>query len=1026
MDLLRGYTRLAPVRLTAPTPYRSVPQNQTMPMSFAFAPDPDQLPRSADNDRIERGFDRFREAAARAPETERCARDVVADPHLKALLAGVFGNSGFLSQCLARDIEFVPRILVDGPDAAFQSVLCELAARDPEASLADTAVALRRAKRQVALLTALADLGGVWPLETVTATLSRFSAHALSIGCATVLREAARRERIRLPDAARPEDGSGFIILGMGKLGAHELNYSSDIDLIVLFDNQTAPVTDPGDMQQQFVRMTRDLVKLMEERTGEGYVFRTDLRLRPDPGATPVALSTLAAETYYESLGQNWERAAMIKARPVAGDIAAGEAFLDLLQPFVWRRHLDFAAIEDIQSIKRQIHAHKGGSTVAVAGHNVKLGRGGIREVEFFAQTQQLIWGSRDPSLRTPHTVPAIEALVTAGRVARHVADDMIAGYRYLRRLEHRLQMVDDQQTHSLPDTDEGLGSIAAFMGYPDRDAFEAELLGHLRTIESHYADLFEESASLGGRGTLVFTGGEDHPDTLKTLTEMGFSDPEGISAAVRAWHHGRHRATRSTRAREILTELMPALLEALSQTANPDNAFRRFDTFIAGLPAGVQLFSLFQANPSLLHLVAEIAGGAPRLAEWLQRNPLLLDGVLDSDFFDALPDAAQMQTELTARLSEARDMQDVLDIARRWANDAKFQVGVLIMRNTIGIDRADRAFSDIADTVIGALLQPITSEFTAQHGRCAGDGLAVLALGKHGGRELSATSDLDLVFLYDLPPHDGDASPASDGAKPLSAPHYYQRLGQRLINALTALTGDGRLYEVDMRLRPSGNAGPLAVSLDGFADYQRESAWTWEHLALTRARVVAGEPSFAGRIGDAIREALCAKRPADELLVAVADMRARMAAEHAAPGPWHVKHVRGGLVDCEFIAQYLQLRHAHEHPEILSTGTVQAYKNLAESGILERKAADELIAATRLLRRLQGLLRLTIECDPDPEAIPPPLRRQLALAGDAEDFEALEAQMRATAELVHGHFNRLIDEPSAGIKANQTDSKDE
>ncbi len=995
-------------------------------MSFAFAPDPDRLPRPADPRRTELGFERFNEAASRDPALERFARDITNDAGIRALLEGVFGNSGFLTQCMVRDISFVPHIFMEGPDLAFARVLEEIRSLGPDVSLVDTGVTLRRAKRRIALLTALADLSGTWSLETVTASLSQFCDQALSCASAAVLREAGKRGRLDLANMDDPEIASGLIILGMGKLGAGELNYSSDIDLIVLYDDQVAPVADPDGMQQQYVRMTRDIMKLIDERTGEGYVFRTDLRLRPDPGATLVALSTFAAETYYESLGQNWERAAMIKARPVAGDREAGAAFLDALQPFVWRRHLDFAAIEDIQSIKRQIHAHKGGSTVAVAGHNIKLGRGGIREVEFFTQTQQLIWGGRDPSLRSPHTVPAIEALVAAERVRRDVADDMIAGYRYLRRLEHRLQMEEDQQTHSLPDTDDGLDAIAAFMGYADRPAFEEDLLGHLRTIENHYAELFEESAPLSGRGTLVFTGGEDHPDTLKTLAGMGFGDTEGISEAIRAWHHGRHRATRSTRAREILTELMPALLEALAQTSNPDMAFRRFDAFIAGLPSGVQLFSLFQANPPLLELVAEIVGGAPRLAEWLGRNPLLLDGVLDADFFESEPDGEAMRADLSARLADAVDMQDVMDIARRWTNDAKFQVGVLILRNTIDIDRADRAFSDIADTVIRSLLPPLAAEFESQHGRCSGEGFAVLALGKHGGRELSATSDLDLVFLYDASDAEADAAPMSDGRKPLSAPHYYQRLGQRLINAITALTGDGRLYEVDMRLRPSGNAGPLAVSLDSFAAYQRESAWTWEHLALTRARVVAASPEFAQRIEDEIRAAICIERPADALLAAVADMRSRMAAEHATDNPWNVKHVRGGLVDCEFIAQYLQLRHAHAHPDILDTGTVSAYMNMADAGLIERDAADELIAATRLWRRLQGLLRLTIEGDPDPGTFPPPLRRQLGQAAGVDGFEALDVFVHDTASRAHAQFERLIAAPAAEIKSKQTHQQED
>lgn len=991
-------------------------------MSFAFSTFPDQLPRPADPEKVERGMERFRDAAADSddPAVASVVGKLAENPDMCRLLEGVFGNSGFLGQCLVRDIAFVPVIFNEGFEHAFENVMQDLASLDPALSFTDTGIMLRRAKRRVALLTALADLSGNWPLASVTERLSQFCGAALSAAIRHLLTAEHGRGRLQLPNPDSPETDCGYIVLGMGKLGAFELNYSSDIDLIVLYDQDVVPAADDDKLQQNLVRMTRDLVKLMDERTGEGYVFRTDLRLRPDPGATPVALSTFAAETYYESLGQNWERAAMIKARPVAGDIAAGHRFLESLQPFVWRRHLDFAAIEDIQSIKRQIHAHKGGSTVAIAGHNVKLGRGGIREVEFFTQTQQLIWGGRDPELRSPFTVSAIEALVAAERVEPDVAKDMIESYRYLRRLEHRLQMVDDQQTHSLPDTDEGLESVAAFMGYADRDSFETELMRTLRTVESHYAELFEESESLGGGGTLVFTGADDHPDTLATLREMGFSDPESISTAIRAWHHGRHRATRSKRSREILTELMPAILAALSGTANPDTAFRRFDELIAGLPAGVQLFSLFQANPSLLDLVAEITGGAPRMAEWLGRNPLLLDGVLATDFFDSLPDPSAMATDLSERMTQAADMQDVHDIARRWVNDAKFQVGVQILRNKIDIDRADRAFSDIADTAIRGLLPPILNEFTQRHGHCPGSGFAVLALGKLGGRELSATSDLDLVFLYDSPALERDETIMSDGEKPLSISHYYQRLGQRLVNAMTALTGEGRLYEVDMRLRPSGNAGPLSVSLESFAAYQRESAWTWEHLALTRARVVCADSEFKTRIEAELLSALATERPADDLLIAVAEMRERMAKENGTDNPWSVKHVRGGLVDCEFIAQYLQLRHAHDSPEILDTGTSAAFAKLRDAGYLDADIAEDLIEATCLWRRLQGLLRLTLEGSHDPKYFPGPLQQKLADAAGVGNYELLDALVRETAGRTYVHYNKIIAEPASALTASR------
>ena len=664
--------------------------------------------------------------------------------------------------------------------------------------------------------------------------------------------------------------------------------------------------------------------------------------------------------------------------------------------------------------LAHQIHAAKGGGTVAVAGHNIKLGRGGIREVEFFVQTQQLIWGGRDPRMRTAGTVDTLRSLAASGRVARPVADRMITAYRYLRRVEHRLQMIDDQQTQTLPRDAAGLAALAAFLGSDTAPAFAAELRDHLLAVERHYDELFEETAPLGSGGSLVFTGADRHPDTLETLAAMGFPEPETAADLASGWHRGRYRAMRSTRARELLTELMPALLGALAKTARPDQALVNFDKFLRGLPAGVQLFSLFHANPSMLDLVAEIMGGAPRLAAWLSRNPLLLDGVLGADFFDSVRNLDAMIASLADRLALARDMQDVLELSRRWANDAKFRVGVQMLRHLVTTDQAELAFSDIADAVIRTLLRRVHGEFAEKHGYCPGDGLAVVALGKLGGRELTATSDLDLIFIYDTAA--GATDTKSDGRQPLPTALYYQRLGQRLISALTSLTGEGRLYEVDMRLRPSGNAGPLAVSLDGFARYHTESAWTWEHIALTRARIIVGPRALARRVEAAIRTALCAPRDDDGLLREVAAMRARIDDQHRTDNPWRVKYFRGGLVDCEFIAQFLQLRHAHAHPEVLSRNTIAAFENLSAAGCLDPAIASALVDATRLWRRLQALMRLSLESDTPPEEFPEALCRPLAEVGGAADFDAMRALVEAMAARTHRYFERFVELPAAAL----------
>jgi len=563
------------------------------------------LPGPADPRLLELGLAAWDSALAEAKERDRAglARAWSATPEGWQLLASLFGNSPFLSRLAIAEWDFLTRVVSEGADRPFEEIAAGTEEHEDRGE--NQAALLRRlriAKGRVALLAAVAEFSGSWSLERQMAALSRFAEAAIGAAVRHLLRAAATGS-LSPADPADPERGSGLIVLGMGKLGGEELNYSSDIDLILLYDpaDLRGPAQDGA--QSLFSRLARDLVRILDERTGDGYVFRTDLRLRPDPRSTPLAISVPAALTYYETVGQNWERAALIKARPVAGDRAAAARFLTELQPFVWRRNLDFAAIKDIHSIKRQIQAHKGGGRIAIEGHDIKVGRGGIREIEFFAQTQQLIWGGRLRELRVASTCTALRRLVDTGRIDPAAADTLIEDYRFLRRVEHRLQMADDAQIHRLPADPDGIARLALFLGYAEPGEFIAELGSRLASVEKHYAELFEEAPSLAGPGNLVFTGTDDDPDTLATLALLGFAEPARVAAMVRGWHHGRIRATRSQRAREILTEFVPELLRIFGATAGPDLALLRFDQFLSRLPAGVQLFSLFHANPGLFSL---------------------------------------------------------------------------------------------------------------------------------------------------------------------------------------------------------------------------------------------------------------------------------------------------------------------------------------------------------------------------------------------------------------------------------------
>ena len=977
------------------------------------------LPRPADHDRARVGVERWQSAAAADAGLTGRIEAQLAEPAPRSLIDAVFGNSPYLTHLGEREPRLLSALLDAGPEPTIAALWQELAAiRRSAAAGGDPSRPLRLAKRRLALITAVADVAGAWPLAGVTGALSHFAEQALGSACAFLLAELARQLGVGSRDPEAPEVGSGLIVLGMGKLGAGELNYSSDIDLIVFYDPECWPQDRRADLQNRFVRLARGLVRIMAQRTADGYVFRTDLRLRPDPGSTPPAMSVLAAEIYYETLGQNWERAAMIKARPVAGDPAAGLRFLDQLRPFIWRKNLDFAAIRDIHSIKRQIHAHRGGGKIAVGGHNIKLGRGGIREIEFFIQTQQLIWGGRLPALRLTGTCAALMALVDAGKLAGPAARELISAYEFLRRVEHRLQMINDEQTHALPEDPAALAHVALFLGFADTGAFSAALLHHLHRVEAHYAELFEDAPPLTASelgGNLVFTGGEPDPDTLATLARLGFAKPEMVDAAVRGWHHGRCRAMRSPRARELLTELMPFLLKAIADAPDPDGAFVTFDRFLGSLPAGVQLFSMFHARPELLKLVVHVMGVAPGLATTLARRPAVLESVLAADFFREPPSAADLQIELDGVLSRARDLEEVLDLSRRWTAERNFQVGMLSLNRLIGVSEAQIAWSNVADAAVRALLPRVQGEFAKTHGWVAGCGLAVVAMGKLGSREMTVGSDLDLIFVYSTP----DLETVSDGPRPLPASQYFARLSQRFINAITAPTAEGRLYEVDMRLRPSGKAGPIATSLASYQRYHREDSWTWEQMALTRARVVAGPPALTFEIDRSIRAALTRPRDEEKLRADVADMRARIERELRARSRWDVKHVRGGLVDIEFIAQYLQLRHAHAAPQVLSTNTMDALNALTAAGVLAAEAADELIEALGLWQQIQARLRLAF-ADPlaaeseEGTKVLHEVFRDIAGA----DIAALTARMERMAAAALARFREIVGETEGAAEA--------
>lgn len=934
-------------------------------------------------------------------------QSLLAEERIASFLSGVVAGSGYLKALIRRDPYRLERLLLTEPEAHFSSLRADL----EQAMGASTAIAeamrhVRVFKNEVALLTALADLGRVWPEMKVMEVLSQTADAALRSSVELIFRLAAQRGDVIAAGTADDPFHAGYIVLAMGKYGAYELNYSSDIDLVVFYDVERTRLRAGLEPQTFFVRATRDLVRLMDERTADGYVFRTDLRLRPDAGATQIALSTETALIYYESVGQNWERAALIKARPAAGDLEAGERLMEDLAPFVWRRYLDYAAIADVHAMKRQIHAFRGFGGIEVPGHNVKLGPGGIREIEFFVQTQQLIAGGRQPDLRVRQTCEGLGRLEARGWIEPRVRADLDAAYRELRRIEHRVQMVADEQTHELPTDPVALRQLARFAGFPAVEDFSRAYLSVLETVSRHYRSLFESAPDLTAQSSnMVFSGKEDDPETVETLKRMGFTQPSSLLEAVRGWHHGRYPAVRSPRARERLTEVQATLIAALGETADPDGAFASFDRFLSSLPSGVQLFSLLRANPALLKLVADIMGTAPRLARVLAKRPRLLDAVIDPRTIAALPEAHEIDALIATELAKAGDIQEILDRARVVGSEQTFLTGVRVLSGAINANRAGEAYALIAERVIAALETAVEAELRRAHGKVPGGAAVVLAMGKLGGREMTAASDLDLIVIYDF---DSSAT-QSDGDRPLAPSQYFARLTQRLITALSAPTAEGTLYEVDMRLRPSGQMGPVATHIASFRDYQAREAWTWEHMALTRARIVSGPEPLRSRVADVIRETLLMPRDRTKIAADVREMRERIEKEKGTTNIWDMKQVRGGLVDLEFIAQYLQLVSAADHPEVLDQNTTRALQKLAAAGVMTSEDADALIAAVRLINDLTQVLRLCHDGPFEPEKAPPGLRELAARAGGELTFEALELRLKETLEANRALFERLI-----------------
>lgn len=893
-------------------------------------------------------------------------------PEIEDALARAVAHAPFLRRTIEQRPDIVAALIEGGPAAALAL------ARSEGETHAATGRALRRERQGVALALALGDLAGLLSFEEVVTSLSDLADRALDRAIATAITE-------RTPG----EEPRGFTALALGKHGSRELNYSSDIDPILLFDPETLPRRPREEPVEAAVRIARRVVELLQARDADGYVFRVDLRLRPSPEASPMALSVNAAISYYESSALPWERAAFIRARVAAGDKALGENFLTAIRPFIWRRALDYGAIREIREISRRIRDHHAQGRLLGPGYDLKHGRGGIREAEFFAQIHQLIFGGREPELRAPATLDALAALGTAGRIEPEEARLLSEGYRLYRTIEHRLQMIDDRQTHNLPRDAAELDNAARLHGLPDGAALIGLLRPHAEAVGTIYDTLVD-----GGEEGLSHDA-----ERLETaLATAGFADPAAARARIETWRSGTLRALRTPAAREALEAVLPGLVAALGRARDSNGALNRFDDIVAKLPTAINLFRLLEARPMLARMVADLLVHAPTLALALGRRPALLDGLIDASAFDPPPPLDALVAEFAAHEADD-DYQTLLDRARQRVGERRFALGAQLVEGAADPMVVAQGYSRVAEAALVALTDATVAGFEALHGRIPGAELAILALGRLGGGALTHASDLDLIYLFT-----GDHLAESDGAKPLGATQYFNRLAQRVTAALSVPTASGPLYDIDTRLRPSGAQGLLAVSVESFAHYQRESAWTWEHMALTRARMVYGSPAARGTIEAIIADVLHRPRDPATLVADAVKMRGDMAKHKPPAGPFDVKLIEGGLVDCEFAVHLIQLRHRVG----FHTSLPLAIAALADVGLV----SPGLREAHALLARLLVTLRLV-----SPEADEPPevSRDLVAMACGEADWAALVEAYAAARETISAEWRRASAAPQEG-----------
>jgi len=852
---------------------------------------------------------------------------------------------------------------------------------------------LRIAKKQFSTLTAVKDLRNEWDDLTIMSKLSQFADLCINITLNHLITLAFKDGKLPSPEI----ENSGISIIALGKLGSKELNYSSDIDLLVLFNKE--------DYKDVYVEITKKLVNILNMLTKDGYVFRVDLRIRPEPENNDLAVSLKTAKKYYMNSEQDWERTAMIRARHVAGDALLSKDFLLTIENWLWRKELDTQAIQSIYALQKQINSKQ---TIKNSALNIKLDQGGIRTLETFVQALQLIHGGNNPDLRVSNITSALTELSIENLISEQTCETLTHCYLFLRNTEHRLQMQEDSRTHTLPEGEEELEIFVAFMGYPSVDSFMQDL-NEVRNSVQEICLKSSSSKIIYLCGNMLFTGIEDDAETLENLYKIGFNHPKRITSSIRNWLQGKYPSTAGEANHHKITEVVPSLLYSMSRTSTPDYAFANFDEFLSRFSEDTNIFSIFANSTQKMNAIINIMGTSPIMASHILAHPRLLGDVLSQGYLEYFSELDVLKNELSDILMEEKNYDEAINSVIRFVNEKKFHAGTHILEGATSITQISKYLSDIAETAISCLLPYIQEEFEKTHGKFKSGEFALILMGSLGAQQFSTDSDLDMIPIYKV----DEKEAQSDGKVPLSPSIYYIRLTQKIINALSTYNESGKLYEVDPRLRPEGEKGPIASRFENFIQYQKDNPWTWEYINLTRCRIISPNYDLERALQYEFNKIILAPKDKKILKENILKRQKEISERFSPKNKWDLKYTLGGMMDIVIITQYLILLNAN--PKINSNNTVKAIENLVNANILAKNTGEILIKSYKLLQTTNCLLKLT-GCFPfNPEFVSDKTKKTIAnivLKKEYSDsFNFLEEKIDYAVKTCHAIYQETFEQ---------------